>query len=200
VADQLASLADLAALLQQDVGDLNAASATLALEIGTALVQAVTGQRLVQVVNDVVTIDLDPWGTGHYLSLPERPVTAVTAVLIGDTDTTDYTPQLSYARLWRSSGWRSALTSEPWQPSQVTVAYTHGYALSDQRLQLARTAALQLALLAYDNPGGATREQIDDYAVAYEAASARLEASPFLVAALRRQYSRRPVSVQLIRG
>ena len=200
MADQLASTADLAALLQIDVADLNATSATLALEVGTALVQAVTGQRIVQVVNDVAVIDLDSDDHSPYLRLPERPVTAVATVSVGATVVTDYVAQLSRARLWRSSGWRSALTVYPSSPSLVTVTYTHGYAPGDQRLQLARAAALQLALTAYDNPGGATREQIDDYSVAYETASARLEAAPHLVAMLRQQYGRGPASVRLIAG
>jgi hypothetical protein len=45
-------------------------------------------------------------------------------------------------------------------------------------LQLARQAALSLAAVAYVNPNGAVREQIDDYAVQYEAAARVRPARP----------------------
>lgn len=194
MADQLATPADLASLLQQDV---DTATATLLIEVATAVVQGVTGQRIVQVVGDVAVLDLDEYDGGLYLDLPERPVTAVTAVSIGATAITDYSTQLRRNRLWRAYGWRSTLVAYPDQPSQATVTYTHGYAAGHQRLQLARGAVLQLAAAVYGNPGGATREQIDDYAVSYEATAARMDASPHLAAALRRQYGRASGSVRL---
>jgi|SRR5690349_23070007 len=197
MADQLATPSDLASLLQQDV---DTATATLLIEASTAVVQAVTGQRIVQVVGDIVTLDLDEYDDGLYLNLPERPVTAVTTVTIGATAVTDYSTQLRRARLWRAYGWRSTLVAYPDQPSLVTVTYTHGYAAGHQRLQLARSAVLQLAASVYANPGGATREQIDDYAVAYEAASARMDASPSLANLLRRQYGQPTGSVRLVKA
>lgn len=195
MADQLATPADLASLLQQDV---DTATATLLIEASTAVVQAVTGQRIIQVVDDLTVLDLDEYDDSLYLALPERPVTAVSVVSIGATAITDYTTQLRRNRLWRAYGWRSTLIAYPNQPSQVTVTYTHGYAAGHQRLQLARGATLQLSAAVYGNPGGATREQIDDYAVAYEAASARMEASPALANLLRRQYGRPAGSVRLV--
>lgn len=195
MADMLATPSDLASLLQQDV---DTATATLLIEAATAVVQGVTGQRLVQVLNDIAVLDLDEHDRSLYLELPERPVTAVTTVLIGATAVTDYSTQLRRNRLWRAYGWRSTLIAYPSQPSLVTVTYSHGYAAGDQKLQLARGAVLSLAAAVYGNPGGATREQIDDYAVAYEAASARMEASTSLVALLRRQYSRGTGSVRLV--
>lgn len=197
MADMLASPSDLASLLQQDV---DTATATLLLEAATAVVQATAGQRLVQVLGDVVALDLDEYDGGHYLDLPERPVAAVTTVLIAATAVTDYSTQLRRNRLWRADGWRSTLIAYPSQPSLVTVTYDHGYAAGDQRLQLARGATLSLASAVYGNPGGVTREQIDDYAVAYEAASARMEASTSLAALLRKQYGRVGGSVRLVKA
>jgi hypothetical protein len=193
MADQLATPADLVSFLQQDV---DPAPAALLLEAATAVVQGTVGQRLVQVVDDTVTIDLDQCDHGPYLELPERPVTAVTAVLIGSTAVTDYAVQ-SRGRLWRSYGWRSALTTFPSSPSQVTVTYTHGLTSTDQRLQLARSAVLSLAAAALVNPAGAVREQIDDYAVQYEAAASRMQLPDTFAALLRRRYGRPPRSVQL---
>jgi CRP-like cAMP-binding protein len=163
-------------------------------------VQGAAEQRIIQVTNDVAVLDLDEYDGGPYLNLPERPVTAVSTVLIGATAVTDYSTQLRRNRLWRAYGWRSTLVYYPSQPSTVTVTYTHGYAAGDQKLQLARGAVFALAGVAYDNPNGATSEQIDDYAVRYEAAAARLEASPALKEALRRQYGRPAGSVRLIKA
>lgn len=193
--DQLASTSDLASLLQQD---LDASTATLVVEAATAVVQAVTGQRILQVSNDTVMFDLDGYDGGVYLNLPERPVIAVGTVLIGASAVTDFTVQKARTRLWRAYGWRSTLVLYYDQPSTVTVTYTHGYAPGHQRLQLARSAVLSLAKTAYTNPSGASSEAIDDYRVQYEAMAAQMEASPFLVAALRKQYSRPPGSVPLI--
>jgi hypothetical protein len=163
------------------------------------LIQTVTGQRIVQVVGDVATIDVDATDCGLWLYLPQRPVTAVTAVSVGVTAVVDYVAELSRGRLWRAYGWRSATLPRYGMPSTVTVTYTHGLVAGDQRLQTARQAALALASSAYSNPSGATREQIDDYAVTFEAMSARMEAAPALQALLRRQYSRPTGSVQLLK-
>jgi hypothetical protein len=194
MADQLATPSDLASLLQQDV---DTATATLLLECATAVVQAVVGQRIVQVVNDTVTLDLDGCG-GLYLDLPERPVTAVGAVLIGATTVTDFTTQLRRGRLWRPYGWRSTLVAYADQPSTVTVTYTHGYATGHQRLQLGRSTVLSLARGPYEVPDGAVQVRIDDYAATYAAMSTQLEASDSLQRLLRRQYGRPSGSVPLI--
>jgi hypothetical protein len=193
MADQLATPSDLASALQSD---LDASTANLLLECATAVVQAIVGQRIVQ-VTETVTLYLDGYDGGPYLPLPERPVTAVSSAMIGATAVTDYSAQLARARLWRALGWRSTLTAYPDQPSTVTVAYTHGYPAGHQKLQLARSAVLGLAMGAYSNPSGAVREQIDDYSVAFEAMHARMEASPFLRGALRAQYGLPPGSVRL---
>lgn len=195
MADMLASPSELAAFLQSDV---DTASATLALELATGLVQAACGQRLVQ-VTETVTLDVDQLDDGPWLPLPEGPVTAVGPVLVGAAAVTDYAAQLRRGRLYRASGWRGATLLSSWSaPSTVTVTYTHGFPAGDQRLQLARSAVLAFAAVAYGNPAGAVSEQIDDYAVRYEAAAARLEASPVLAAALRHRYGRPPGSVRLV--
>lgn len=200
MADQLATALDLAALLQQD---LDASTATLLVEIGTAVVQATVGQRIVQVVDDVAVLDLDEHDGGPWLYLPERPVTAVSAVLVGSTPVTapvGYTTQLSRGRLWRSTGWRSTLLAYYDQPSTVTVTNTHGYAPGHQKLQLGRGAVLGLARPFYPNPSGAARITIDDYTEVYDAMTARMDASPFLQTALKRQYGRPVGSVVLTTG
>lgn len=195
MADLLATPEDLASYLQKD---LDTATATLALETATALVQTATGQRIVQVVDDEVILDLDEYDGGNWIFLPEGPVTEVSAVLVGETPATDYSAQLGRGRLYRANGWRSLLLPTYVTPSTVTVTYTHGLPAGDQRLQMAKMAALTLAALAYENPNGAVREQIDDYSVQYEAASSLMSISPAMAAALRRRYGLRRRSVRLI--
>jgi hypothetical protein len=200
MADQLATPEDLAALLQSD--DVDRATAELLLECATAVVQnAAGGQRIVRVVDDVVTLYLDEFDNdSNWLSLPQRPITSVGTVLIGATAVTDWSSQLSHNRLYRLYGWRSTLLLHPNQPSSVTVTYTHGYATGDQKLQLARSATLAFAAGGFTNPSGAVREQIDDYAVQYADMSARMEATPALMTALRKQYGTSGSSVRLVRG
>jgi hypothetical protein len=192
--DQLATVADLQSLLGYTV---DTDKATVLIECATAVVQAVAQQRIVQVVDDVQTIDLDEHDEGLYLYLPERPVTAVSAAVIGATPVTDYTQQLTRNRLWRAYGWRSTLIRYVPQPSQVTITYTHGYPAGHQRLQLARSAVLSLIKGVYGNATGATRVAIDDYSAMYEALSAQMDASEFLQKVLRRQYARPPGSAVL---
>ncbi|ROT29668.1 hypothetical protein [Micromonospora sp. HM5-17] len=185
MADQLATPEDLAALLQLDWDSLDPAqqaSLTMLVEIGTAVVQAEAGQRLVAVTDDSVTLlgTTDSW-----LDLPERPVTAVSSVAVDGTAVGDY--RLFGARLWRSCGWAPS----PLEPSTVTVAYSHGYASDAQELQLARGAVLAVVRDWAANPTAATSLRIDDYAETYSALAARLETTTHLRAALRRQYGRR---------
>ena len=185
MADQLATPEDLAALLQLDWDSLDPAqqaSLTMLVEIGTAVVQAEVGQRLVAVTDDSVTLlgTTDSW-----LDLPERPVTAVSSVAVAGTAVGDY--RLFGARLWRSCGWAPS----PLEPSPVTVAYSHGYASDAQELQLARGAVLAVVRDWAANPTAATSLRIDDYAETYSALAARLETTTHLRAALRRQYGRR---------
>jgi hypothetical protein len=195
VADQLATPEDLASRLQSD---LDRATATVLIEAATAVVQAVAGQRIVEVLDDEVVLDIDDSHRGGvYLDLPERPVTEVSTVTIGATSVTDWIPVLRRGRVWRADGWRSTLTAYPSQPSTVTIVYSHGYPTGHQRLQLGRGTVLALAAPLYPNPNSATSVKIDDYAEAYEAMSARMEASPSLQHLLRRHYGRLPGSAVL---
>lgn len=189
MADQLATPGDLASALQRD---LDTASAVLAIEVCTAVVQAATGdgQRILLVTGDSEEV----WGgTGRVLRLPQRPIVSVASVTYDGALLTQGTASGTWRRskygLWRDLGWTEAAC----EPSPITVVYTHGYdpAGTDkdkQALQLARGYVLQLAGALFDNPGGVVREQIDDYAVAYAEASARLDAAPAAKALLRKQY------------
>lgn len=186
MADMLASAADLASLVQHDV---DTASATLAVEICTAVVQAaVDGQRIVRVTDEAVTI---PGTTSSWLRPPQFPVVTVAAVTLdgvvltaGAAGSGGLTYRLVGNRLWRGDGWQTYCG----EPSEVGFTYTHGYAAGDQRLQLGRGIVLSLGRGLFENPSGVVREQIDDYAVAYAEAEAALNALPATRAALRKLY------------
>lgn len=205
MADQLATPADLASALQRDV---DTASATLVIEASTAVVQEAANQRILQVVNDTAAVFAP---CGQWLELPQRPVTAVSSVTLPDgTVVAAGTASGTYRRLrnqlWRDVGWRKQFIGSGWWPygwdlgegpTEIAVVYTHGYAAGSQELQLARGCVLSLAKGVYDNPAAATREQIDDYQVAYGAASAAMEASSSMKTSLRRQYGKRAGMVRI---
>lgn len=200
MADMFADPADLASLQQFAVADLHLDAAKLLIEIGTAIVQSHTGQRIVLVEDDDEVIDLDEYDGGTWLRLRQRPVVSVGVVKIGSTVVTDFTASLSRGRLWRHCGWRSQLVRWYSQPSTVTVRYSHGYAPGDQKLQLARGAVLGMIGGLYANPSGASSVRIDDFAATYAAMERQLLTSEPLMALLRKQYSIRSPSARLVKG
>jgi hypothetical protein len=199
MADMLVTLEELASYLQEDV---DTATATLAIEIATGVVQAATCQRLIYVADDPFTLYLDQFDTSHWLELPELPVLAVGSLTVAGTPVADVQADLSRGRVYRLWDWR-ARYRYPWNmPTTVTGVYTHGFQAGDRGLQLARSMVLGLAGAAYATvPSNVVREQIDDYAIQYTGtATARLDEMPGAVAALRRKYGRGPRSALLLKG
>jgi hypothetical protein len=156
--DMLASVADLHSLLGEDATTLPVGEAELLLSLATGAVQSAAGQRITVLAGDEVTL---MGTTESWLSLPERPVTAVTSVTVDGGAVTDYTR--FGARLWRESGWSTGA----YRPTPVTVVYSHGYVDGDQELQFARSATLAVASKMFTNPIGATGLSIDDYSEQY---------------------------------
>jgi hypothetical protein len=193
VADMLATPVDLATALQRDV---DTASATLALEVSTAVVQAAAGQRIVLVAGETATVY---GGTDRVLALPERPIVSVASVTFDGSlltqGTASGTWRLSADGLWRDCGWTKYFCDGP---VQTVVVYTHGYAANDQKLQLARGVTLSVARGLFTNPDGTVREQIDDYAVAYAEAEAAMDAAPGLAARLRKQFGLKAGMVRVV--
>jgi hypothetical protein len=191
--DRLATVEQLM-LMPGVPADLDPDVAGMLIEAATAVVQAAAGgQRILEVVDDEVTLYGDH---ASRLDLPQRPVTAVTSVTHDGTLLTQGTAHGTWRRapnaVWRSCGWGSNCGPVP-----TTVVYTHGYPEGHQKLVLARTAVLGLAKGVAGNPTGMTRMTIDDYSEAYDRAQAALEASTSLTAALRRQYGRPAGSVRV---
>jgi hypothetical protein len=138
--------------------------------------------------------------TDSWLRLPQQPVRSVATVLLDGSAVTlgvagsgGATYRVRGTRLWRGDGWQKYVG----EPSEVAVTYSHGYAGSEQGIELARGAVIGLARTPYDNPSAVSREQIDDYQVAYQVVSAAMEASKFLRRALRRQYGPRAGLVRI---
>lgn len=177
--DLLATVADLQSMPGMD-GVTSSVALTL-LECATAVVQAAAGgQRIVEATS---TAQLDGSG-GKWLWLPQRPVQSVAAVTVDgealDSDGWSHRGQ----RLYRQYGWACWFTADP----LIEVEYTHGYPEGSQELQLARGTVLSLATGVYSNPGGVSREQLDDYSVAYEATAARIDQNDGLQKLLLRTY------------
>lgn len=150
MADQIVSGTDIASLL-----GVSAAEGERLADEATSLVQEATDQRLVEVVDDQVTI---MGTTDSWLDLPERPVASVSLVEIDGEAVTDY--KLVGSRLWRSCGWSSKI----YEPSAVDITYTHGYPDGAQRLERAKTAVRGLAFELSDNPSGSSAGySVDDY-------------------------------------
>jgi len=190
---------ELASWLQEDV---DTATATLLIAQATSLVQEATAQTLVQVVGDVLELE---GHAGEWLDLPQRPVTAITSVVIqvGANGPTTLDPgeyQKVGHRLWRQIGWRCFNTlppvpTMPWTgipsypaPSIVTITCDHGYAPGDARLEPARTAVFALCAQAYTNPGGSRSVTVDDYTETYSDAFAGMQMPDSTRKLLRRRY------------
>jgi len=108
----------------------------------TAMVQAETGQRLVAVAGDVVTL----WAARPAVRLPQRPVTAVTAVTTaaGTVYTNGAGTDWTLVGDWLTVGtWM-------WSRGYLTVTYSHGYATVPEQLKWVCLAAATRLL---DNPG-----------------------------------------------
>ena len=188
MADMLATREQLASALQEDV---NNATADVWLAAATAVVQEAAGQRILLVENEQITLT---GSTASWLRLPQAPVRSVSSVLLdgaavsgGPSGSGGSTYRLRGARLWRGDGWQRYVG----EPSEITVVYSHGYDSDEQGIELARGTVLGLARAPYANPSAVSREQIDDYQVAYQTVSAAMEASKYLRRALRRQYGPR---------
>lgn len=161
----LVTKAELETLTGQTVSD---AVADLLLNTASGVVRGVVGQELSAVVDDVLSV-MGP--ASVWLDLPQRPVTAVTAVEVDGEALTSGTDYKRFGnRLWRAGGWRTC----PSEPTAVEVTYSHGWAAGDWRLETARSMVLTLAANKLKNPASVESEAIDDYRVRYAVTAADL--------------------------
>lgn len=184
-----AAPADLAAYLQREpfAAGAETTSAQLALDIATSVVVARTGQTFTAVTGDTVILDAH----GEDVFLPQRPVTAVTAVTTrerGSMVTTTRTLNVDY----EVRGDRLRWVGVGYWPYEVTVTYSHGYAAIPDDV---KGATLAVAAEIFDNPEGLSRSALDDDTAQHEWA----EDSPAerMLKLVARKYERKPVSVRL---
>lgn len=166
--DPLATPTELSTLLKVDpYTGTELAQVTDLLDKASAEIRAAIGQYITRV--DDETIELPVYSRELLLDLPELPVVSVSAALIDGTAVADYKPVGS--KLYRRYGWLSDAGCG-YEPSVVTVTYTHGMTeipeeLNTLCLALAAAGKAQIA----DGSGtlgpipGVVSEAIDDYRV-----------------------------------
>lgn len=192
-----ATAEELASYMQID--GIDRASADLALNSATGAIQGACRQTFFAVIGDTVTLD----GYTNRLALPQRPVTAVTAVSL--TDYYGGPAYLAAAGSWRLSGshlirngygWGSAVINTwgygGW-PALVTVTYNHGYTTVPADV---KDVCLKLAADRFLNPQGLESEQVDDYSYRTHRGTGKATTADFDdLAALVRRYGPGVVSV-----
>ncbi len=148
--------------------------ATLLLDAATAAIQAYCRQSFTQDTTTAVF----PGTFGSSLVLPERPVTAITLVKIGDTTLTvdtDYVWDGAHT-LYRGTKVDGVLSVngpdyliDGWGDwggpgAQVTVTYTHGHATIPGAI---KGVCLALAARTLGSPDGVNSESVGSYSVSY---------------------------------
>lgn len=132
------------------------------LDTASAVIRNAAGSPISQTTSTVTLSG----GHSHYLTLPGKPVTAVTSVSVDGEPVTDF--KLSGGDLWRSCGWSAH------EPTAVTVTYTHGMAtvpadLVDLTCRLAARQLVGLRSGAEDALAErmAIQERIGDWSAMY---------------------------------
>lgn len=182
----LATVDDVAAILNRPLSITEVSTATRLLEIASGMVRRYTRQDLTFALGDMVTI---PGNWGQSIILPQRPVVNVSSVTINGATppfaawkliddelfigTGSFQPDYGTA-LWGGTGlWGPAgsfqgpqATGATWQGPQVSVAvvYDHGYdPIPDDIVnEVAGMAALQMS-----SPVGIDEERVGGYLAKY---------------------------------
>ena len=148
--------------------------ATLLLDAATAAIQTYCGQTFTQATTTAVM----PGSWDSKLELPERPVTAVTTVIIGDTTLTVDTDYVwdGQHMLHRGTKVDGVLSVngpdyliDGWGDwggpgAQVSVTYTHGFATIPG---VVKGVCLALAARSLQSPDGVNSESVGSYSVSY---------------------------------
>ena len=148
--DPFATAGELAQLIgAEEPADL--ARMQMFLGLASAEIRAHTGQVLSPVSGDVVS--LEP-RFSQVVFLPERPVTAITQVLVDAVATTDYRFTAG-GHLIRGSD-PTVVSLLDWSDG-ATVTYTHGYAETTDEYQVIKAVCLECASNGYTlNEGGSS--------------------------------------------
>lgn len=161
----LATATELAALLQRD---LDTSSATQAVAQASAIVRRHCKQNIDSQTYTSVKLPIEPLDHTWAVALPQRPVTAVSAVSVNGTPyvaDTDYAWNgfAPYIRLAKRTWTTAAFQDEP----VATVTYTAGFAVVPEDV---KAVVLAVAARIYDNPTGLRSYSIDDHSEGYAGA------------------------------
>lgn len=169
VAVRFASSTDLQAWLGVDLTAAEHIRAGRLLADATGLVQKATRQTIARVTNDVFT---RPGAYADRIRLPERPVVAVTSVVLDDETLTAGDEwyldgdELVRVGVWPTSQNHFKTLGGGWgDPSQaLIVTYTHGY---DPVPETVKAVCLQAVTRVWTNPGMVQQENYGPMQTAY---------------------------------
>lgn len=173
----MTSLATAPQLASRVQGDVDTATAQLALDNASGLIRAIARQQFDFVSQETVILV----GTGQVLTLPQRPIVVdganpLTVIELGDFGAIDFTLvegrdfvrvgnelKRGFPYWWtgtsRLMGWPLRRPLGIWAP-RVQVTYSHGYTtIPDDLVGL----CLDVAQALYTNPQGLRSMTIDDY-------------------------------------
>lgn len=182
----LATIDDVAAILQRDLTSSEITNATRLLGMASDIVRRYTRQSINQVTNDTIVL---PGNWDNVLVLPQRPVTNVSSVLINGASpvyqvwrtiddclfmgTGAYQPDFGVLlwggnALWGPAGSNTGpqATGATWQgpSSLITVTYTHGF--SEIPGDIVNVVAGMVAL-AVASPVGVAMERLGGWQTQY---------------------------------
>lgn len=160
--DALAQPSDLASRLGQTFSDATTqARAESLLADASAVVRSYTRQDFTYTENDTAVLEAT---NEKWLWPPQRPVTAVTSVVIGGAA---LAPGLWFAQgdgLYRYEGWAGRFygVTTAWnQPDTITITYSHGYQPGKIPDDIVRVVC-KLAMRSWVNPQGLRSYQQGD--------------------------------------
>jgi hypothetical protein len=132
----------------------------------------IRGAAASPILSTVSTVSLWAQDADQYLDLPGKPVTAVSAVTVDGVALAATDWKLIHGRLWRRCGWAT-----DWEPLEVVVTLTHGFAaVPVWVVQLVCDVAI--AGIAASQGGArdprVVIESIDDYSVTFSSQGEQL--------------------------
>lgn len=157
----LATVSDVEALLGRTLTVAEATHVTTMLDSASEAVREAAGQQFTRATSTVTL----PVSDGTRLVLPQRPVVSVQTVAIDGT--TDTSWALVSGELRRPGGWLPRSV-----PGNVTVTYTHGYAVIPRPVRdlVATLAVAAMEKASSGGLGSGTRQEAisgDSYSVTY---------------------------------
>lgn len=186
---EFATTEQLGTFLNREITTDEESHARMMIRLASAAVQRETRQTLELVIDDDVELEPSSLDTAtSELTLPERPVLAVSAVTLDTFAATGYEVSRWGRVRWPLHGVetnRSPIYGEG-VPPVVRVTYSHGYAIREEQIpdpnplgisplpDEVLAVVLAVAARSMENPTGVASESTMTYRVDYSGAGARL--------------------------